>query len=140
MSRTDWPADAEQRWPNFERAEVTCQCGCGAVPDPAFMDMLQTLRGDCGFGLRITSGARCPDHNDRVSGTGRDGPHTTGLAADIAVSGHAAHQLIAAAAERGLTGIGVKQNGAHSGRRLQSIKASRYVKFPSRHLQLMHTR
>ncbi len=116
MLQSEWPDDAGQRWPNFSRNEMACQCDCGAVPDPVFMDMLQNLRQDCGFGLKITSGARCPDHNDRVSGTGRDGPHTTGLAVDIGISGHRSHRLIAAAVERGFTGICVKQKGDHAGR------------------------
>ena len=109
----EWPDDAAERWPNFSPAEMQCKCGCGALPDASFMDNLQAIRADVGFALTVTSGARCQDHNIRVSATGRTGPHTTGLAADIGVSGHMAHALIAAAVERGMTGIGVSQRGPH---------------------------
>lgn len=112
----EWPDDAAERWTNFSAEEMQCKCGCGALPDALFMDSLQEIRGDVGFALTVTSGARCPDYNERVSATGRTGPHTSGLAADIGVSGHMAHALIAAAVKRGMTGIGVSQRGPHGAR------------------------
>ena len=114
--QTDWPIDAGHRWVNFTRDEMTCRCGCGALPDPVFMTSLQMIRRDLGFGLPVTSGARCPEYNAKVSTTGRAGPHTTGMAANIRIWGPRAYALIAEVTNRGFLGIGVKQHGPHVGR------------------------
>lgn len=108
----DW-----SRWPNFSRAEMACRCGCDrADMDPAFMDWLQRLRDIVDFPLPVSSGYRCPDHNAKVSVTGRDGPHTTGLAADIRVAGDAAFEVLQAAMETWVSGVGVRQHGLRSDR------------------------
>lgn len=99
-----------KRWPNFSRDEFACKC-CGKAPmDPAFMDMLQSLRHEFGKPMPISSGYRCPDHNSRVSSTGHNGPHTTGQAADIAVSRRDAYEMLQHAV-RIFTGIGIQQKG-----------------------------
>lgn len=96
---------------NFTREELQCKCGCGKMEIPmASINRLQKLRDMVGFALPITSGYRCPDHNARVSGTGRTGPHTKG-AFDIGVSHHQAYMVLAAAIAVGFTGIGVNQKG-----------------------------
>lgn len=70
--------------PWFSDAELTCHCGCGEQKmDPEFMEELVKLRGQLGFPLPVTSGYRCPKHNNAVSFTGKDGPHTQGRAVDI---------------------------------------------------------
>jgi uncharacterized protein YcbK (DUF882 family) len=81
--------------------------------DPVFMDKLVTLRKACAFKFPVTSGYRCPEYNDRISSTGRDGPHTTGRAVDINISGTRAYQLISLAGSYGMKGLGVKQHGEH---------------------------
>lgn len=111
-----WPADAKERWPNFTEAEMACKCGCGALPDAPFMDFLQAVRWQVSFGMTITSGARCPAYNQRVSSTGLNGPHTTGLASDIAVFGKRTHALLNAAYSLGATGVGDKQWGPYKDR------------------------
>ncbi len=112
----DWPTDAGYRWPNFTQHEVACRCGCGAVPDPVLMTSLQMIRRDVGFAMPVTSGARCPDYNDKVSNTGRAGPHTTGMAVDIALVGAEAYEVLAEATRRGFLGIGLHQKGDHADR------------------------
>ena len=103
-------------YPNFPAAELTCKCGCGQnLMAAGFMARLQMLRTKLGFPFPITSAYRCPDHNERVSSTGRQGPHTYGCAVDIAVSGQRAHQIIKHAAID-FTGIGIKQHGPHESR------------------------
>lgn len=113
-------------YPNFTEDELRCKCGCGrADMDPAFMEWLQELRNILGKPMVITSGFRCPDHNEVVSksGTGRTGPHTTGCAIDIAVAYEPAYELMALAI-RGVetdvndcmylkpaTGVGARQHG-----------------------------
>lgn len=98
-------------YPNFSEDEFRCS-HCGqADMDPAFLERLQTIRTIVNAPLVVSSGYRCPEHNDRVSSTGRDGPHTTGRAVDLAVSRGLAHKVIAAALATGVTGLGVNQKG-----------------------------
>ena len=97
--------------PNFSDAELACKCGCGMLPDKMFMNRVEMLRAHCGFPFKVTSAARCPEHNARVSKTGRTGPHTTGRAIDIAVRGEQALKVIEHALLLRFTGIGVQQKG-----------------------------
>lgn len=63
-----------------------CQCGCGLGfddMDPEFMIRLDAARHDAGVPFYVTSGARCPKHNNSVSSTGLDGSHTKFCAVDI---------------------------------------------------------
>lgn len=101
---------------NFTSAEVACKCGCGMLPEQSFMDHVQILRNTVGFPFTVTSGARCAEHNQKVSTTGADGPHTTGRAIDIAVHGEKAMKLLHAALMSGMTGIGVSQKGPKESR------------------------
>jgi zinc D-Ala-D-Ala carboxypeptidase len=98
--------------PHFSDSELKCQCGCGMLPERDFMDKVEKLRVKCGFSLPVTSGARCPQHNAKVSKSGNDGPHTTGRAIDFGVQGQQALQVIRYALEIGFTGIGVNQKGS----------------------------
>ena len=108
----DW-----SRWPNFAEREFRCRCGCGRAEMAAdFLDRLQAIRDRLGRPLAVSSGCRCPDYNARVSTTGRDGPHTTGRAADIAVAGADAEFVESVARALGMTGRGVKQHGPWAGR------------------------
>lgn len=103
-------------YPNFSRGEFVCKCGCDrADMQPEFMKKLQHLRTLHERPLRVTSGFRCPEYNQRVSTTGPNGPHTTGLAADISVAGAEAHSLLSLCMVK-FTGVGVKQHGPHAGR------------------------
>jgi uncharacterized protein YcbK (DUF882 family) len=112
-----WQKKFDKSWPNFSIKEIA-QRSAGwekgitpVVIIPDTMDKLQLLRNWCGFPLRITSGYRSPEYNDKVSGTGKDGPHTTGRAFDIACYGESALKVIYFAHKIGFTGIGVKQSG-----------------------------
>ena len=100
---------------NFSEKEFTCSCGCGETKmDEDFMERLQELRTRAGFGFRITSGYRCSNHpNERARAErGEIGPHTTGRAADIAVSyGNAYTLLMHIMRQGGWTGVGVAQKG-----------------------------
>lgn len=96
---------------HFPDSELACKCGCGMLPAKDFMDKVEALRRSLGFPMAVTSAARCPDHNAKVSGTGRTGPHTTGRAIDLAVSGSKAYALVSSATFMGFSGIGVQQKG-----------------------------
>lgn len=102
----DW-----SRYPNFTREEFTCRCGCGKNEvRPEFMERLQALRTAYGKPMIITSGYRCLQHpveTDKV----HPGMHTTGLAADIGISGSEAVTLLHLALDAGFRGVGVQQKG-----------------------------
>lgn len=95
----------------FSDAELGCSC-CGKnLVDQEFLSKLNALRAFLDFPFNVTSGYRCPDHNENVSSTGRNGPHTTGRAVDIFCSHKQAFDIVTNARNFGFTGIGVKQRG-----------------------------
>lgn len=99
-------------WQYFTMKELTCQCGCGRMEmDTTFMAIIVSIRRELGFPLWGTSGFRCQEHNNNISTTGFDGPHTTGKALDIIISYERAFLLMGSALRHGITGIGVKQKG-----------------------------
>lgn len=104
----------------FTEDEFRCQgedcCGGQALMDEHFVGMLDALRYEFGRPLRVNSGYRCPLHNSRVSSTGEDGPHTTGKAVDLGVSGQDADKVLGLAYLMGFQGKGVNQKGGHSSR------------------------
>ena len=79
--------------------------------DGEFMRMLQTLRDEMQGPLKVSSGFRCEDHNQMVSTTGRNGPHTLAKATDILISGERAMVLFEKARQIGFSGIGLSQKG-----------------------------
>ena len=100
---------------NFTREEFACRhCGRMNIPMSS-IERLQRVRNKFGRPMTVTSGDRCPTHNQAVSSTGPNGPHTKG-AFDIAVSGPEAYILVAIALQEGFTGIGVNQKGPHDKR------------------------
>ena len=98
--------------PNFPDHELVCKCGCGMLPAQDFMDKVQRLRDIAKFPMSVSSAARCPKHNAKVSGTGLTGQHTTGRAIDLAVSHALAHAVVGIALQMGFSGIGVQQKGS----------------------------
>lgn len=101
-------------WKYFQLDEFKCHCGCGRnLIEENFVDKLEKLRTDFGAPLVVSSGYRCPEHNARVSSTGRTGPHTTGRAVDFLVERAEAYILLEVALDsHQFTGIGVNQKGA----------------------------
>lgn len=103
-------------WKHFLLSEFACRgtdcCGGANLIDEHLVDMLDALREECGFPFPVTSGYRCPKHNQRVSSTGLDGPHTTGKAADIGVDRTKAVHVLQVALRMGFKGIGVNQKGS----------------------------
>lgn len=96
----------------FKLEDFACKhCGKNLIA-PDFVAKLDRLRETVGFALIVSSGYRCAVHNAAVSTTGQNGPHTTGRAADLAVSRHAAFWLLEAAMTSGeFSGVGVQQKG-----------------------------
>jgi len=97
----------------FSENELACKCPRlhTVGMDPDFMKKLVELRRFLGFPIILASAYRCPEHNQEVSNTGPNGPHTTGRAIDAKLYGQRAYALVKAAPNFGFTGIGVNQKG-----------------------------
>ena len=83
--------------------------------DEHFLELLNSIRSDCGFALPISSGYRCTDHpiNVQKYDDGKPlGAHAFGLAVDVVVDRKKAHRLLQVALEHGVPRIGVNQKGA----------------------------
>lgn len=101
---------------NFTFNELACR-GTGICEmDEEYMELLQKIRNEFGRPMIITSGYRHPDWNEKVSTTGRHGPHTKGQAVDVLISGADAVELMAIAKMNGMTGFGWNQKGPHNKR------------------------
>ena len=97
---------------HFSKKELQCRCGCGQLDmEPGFLERLESLRVGFDKPMVVNSGYRCRSHNAAASNTGRFGPHTTGMAVDIAVCGEDAYDLVSLAMTMGFSGIGVSQRG-----------------------------
>ena len=60
---TDWTI-----YPNFKEREFACRCGCGTNRvSKELLDMLQYARKLAAIPFVITSGCRCPAHNNTAS-------------------------------------------------------------------------
>ncbi len=106
MSEVQW-----DNYPHFRKEEFNCRCGCGENRmRPEFMDRLQALRSAYGKPMIITSGYRCAKHPVEAAKV-MPGMHSTGLAADIGVSGAEAVQVLRLAFDAGFRGVGVQQKG-----------------------------
>ena len=96
---------------NFSDKELSCShCGENKF-DQKTLDALQDLREAIGKPLSLSSAYRCSVHNQNVSSSGPDGPHTTGQAVDILCSGKTAHEVLSFAMIRSSIwkGIGISQ-------------------------------
>jgi uncharacterized protein YcbK (DUF882 family) len=91
---------------NFSVKEFQCPC-CGACNmQPEFMDILQKIRDRIAKPMRITRGYRCENYNSKIGGADKS-YHTHGLAADIrARSSSQRGELIKAALDLGIMGVG----------------------------------
>lgn len=83
--------------PNFSQRELACKCGCRTPVGVAknliiLAKALEELRTLAGGPLIITSGYRCPAHNERVGGV-RGSQHVFGIAADIVSKKHTPKEL-----------------------------------------------
>ena len=88
----------------------------GMLPEQDFMEKVQIIRDIVAQPLKVNSGARSRVYNNEISDTGFDGPHTTGRAIDLGISGELAFKVVAVAIYLGFTGIGIGQKGEVSKR------------------------
>jgi zinc D-Ala-D-Ala carboxypeptidase len=95
----------------FSMHEFKCSHTGQCDMNPEFIDKLNELRLAFGKPMTITSGYRHVSHPiERKKET--PGAHTTGQAADIAVSREDAFHLLSLALSKGFTGIGIQQKGS----------------------------
>lgn len=98
----------------FTLEEFACQeTGENGIKEE-FVTALDCLRGACGFSFVITSGYRSPRHSLEIKKPNGGGQHTTGCAADIAVTGGSQRFIIVSnAIKLGFSGIGVAKGFVH---------------------------
>lgn len=101
----DW-----RQYPNFTEHEFKCSHTGKCQMRTEFMELLQTIRHAYGKPMVITSGYRDKTHPIEAK-KAAPGEHSYGLAADIAVSGVDAMDLIVLAYGLGIRRIGVQQKG-----------------------------
>lgn len=101
----DW-----SKYPNFSESEFRCQETGEIDMDEVFLQRLQELRNAFGKPMAVTSGYRSPRHSIERKKP-EPGSHAQGKAADIAIAGPAAYELVGIAMSLGFTGIGVNQKG-----------------------------
>jgi zinc D-Ala-D-Ala carboxypeptidase len=106
------PGDWQEDWCNFTPDEFRCSCCNRLEISSDIMDLLQVARNELGP-LQITSAYRCPQHNSKVSKTGENGPHTTGLAVDIHVSNSQHRKTLIDYFATKVTGLGVAKTFLH---------------------------
>ena len=94
---------------NFSENEMACNCGCGQNEcKDEMVSLLQKLRDDVGFPIRLSSAFRCESWNQKVGGH-PSSSHMEGLAIDILCRGEKALQIVESAIKLGFTGVGISQ-------------------------------
>lgn len=93
---------------------LACPC-CGEQGmNDKFMRKIDVIRKHCSFPFIVTSGYRCSTHNQIVSTTGVNGPHTTGRAIDVSITDSwKRYILVQAAMDNGILRIGHGSNFMH---------------------------
>lgn len=71
---------------HFKQSEFACKCGCGFSDiNLNLVKILDEIRDYFGQPVIITSGCRCRNHNNKVSGSVSNSRHISGKASDIKV-------------------------------------------------------
>lgn len=93
----------------FTPKETGCRCGkCDQSQgmEERTLRRFDDLRDACGFPLNMSSGYRCPLHQDNP-----EGAHGDGVAGDIEISRGKAFVVLGHALRVGFVGIGIQQKG-----------------------------
>lgn len=92
----------------FTLDEFACKC-CGELPakgmNTALLRKLDELRAKLGCPIIVTSGYRCPRHNQEIGGVDNS-QHVKGNAADIYCTERSVYELYTLCLEVGFDGIG----------------------------------
>ena len=96
----------------FTVSEMQCPCCKVSSMTNAFMEMLNAAREYADIPFRITSGYRCPDHNQKIGSTSTN--HVNGRAADIAcLSGEGRLIVVHALLQAGFRRLGIGKRFIH---------------------------
>lgn len=101
------------RWPNFSKEELVCQCTGEENPNvQAFtqlMDFIQEVRSTLGVPIKVSSAYRSPKHPIEAA---KQAPgYHTHAAIDIKVPTHLCWEVVRLAVQAGAGGLGVKLHG-----------------------------
>ena len=98
---------------HFSQAEFVCSHSGENRMDSDFLNLLDIVREECGFPLRVTSGYRSPSHPIEAAKP-TPGVHSDGRAVDLYVpsSGHRM-KLIEVALSNGIRRIGIAKTFVH---------------------------
>ena len=100
--------------PNFNISEFRCTCNDSACDctwhDAKLSAYLQAVRDHFGKPVHITSGYRCPAHNEAIGGAAKS-RHTRGEAADFYVQDVSPADVAAYCESIGVLGIGCYDKG-----------------------------
>ena len=97
----------------FKISEFDCKHTGENKMYPPFLELLDELRGLCGFPFVITSGYRSENHPIEASKE-TPGYHSMGLAADIAAhDGASKYIIVKNAIQLGFSGIGIDDTFIH---------------------------
>ncbi len=81
---------------------------------PELMQKLDTIREQCGFSLRITSGLRTKAQNDALKDAVSDSSHLSGLACDLACTDSIKRlKIVDVARANGINRIGIGNGFVH---------------------------
>lgn len=110
----------EQVSKDFKAFEFDCPCSkCLETPvEMRLIDLLQSLREETGFPIKITSGYRCADHQEELRQQGCEtakgkSQHELGAAADIKTGLHTGEELEKFARAVGFKAVGVGKHWVH---------------------------
>ena len=82
--------------------------------NPKLMKILDTIRGECGFPITITSGFRTKEENTKLKGSVEDSAHLLGLAVDVNINTSFKRlKFINSALKNGIKRIGIMKNAVH---------------------------
>lgn len=98
-------------YPNFSAYEFDCSHTGLNEMQTEFMDILQTIRTEYGKPMIVTSGYRHYTHPIEKAKGHKQGEHTKGVCADIAVSRGDAYEVLRLAFKHGIKRVGVNQKG-----------------------------
>lgn len=94
----------------FKEREFACKCCGTCLIESELWEKLNEARGKAGIPFIITSGYRCPKHNENVGGVA-DSAHTKGRAVDIAFKdSNQCFKIVKALYETGFKRIGINFN------------------------------
>lgn len=106
----------ENRWKYFKPTEKTGNIGNHTIAelDPEFVDLMDKMRGECGFAWKINSGYRTPAENNTLKESVNDSAHCDRIAVDIACTDSTKRQkILDVVRANGINRIGIATTFIH---------------------------